>query len=278
MNTLDACPDIRLERLLLCTDGSEFSEGAIREAISIAKRCNSKLYVISVVEVNPELEVYAPGLAEKIEENTRTHLDDIKERAEKEGVTCEKIIHKGEKTYSYIVKETSRLEADLIIMGRHGRTGIKRLMMGSVTARVIGQTACNVLVVPRAAVFKCKKILIATDGSEFSEKAVHEALDIAAACESEVVIVSVASSDSEIKEAETFVQEARKTAEKKGLKVTTGIPVGTVYEIIIDVAEKENIDLIVVGSHGRTGLKRLLMGSVAERVIGYASCTVLVVK
>ncbi len=278
MNTLDTCPITRLERVLLCTDGSEFSEGAIREAISIAKRCNSKLYAISVVEVNPEFEAYAPGLAEKIEKDTRTHLNDIKERAEKEGVTCETITHKGEEPYRYIVKETSRIEADLIVMGRHGRTGINRLMMGSVTARVIGHTACNVLVVPRSAVFKRKKILIATDGSEFSDKALHNALDIATACESEVVIVSVASSESEVTEAEGFVREAREMAEKKGLKVTTGTPVGTVYEIIINVAEKENVDLIVVGSHGRTGLKRLLMGSVAERVIGHASCTVLVVK
>ncbi len=278
MNTLDSCPITRLERILLCTDGSEFSEGAIREAISIAKRCNSKLHVISVVEVNPELEAYAPGLVEKIEKDTRKHLEDIKERAEKEGVTCDTITHEGEEPYRYIVKETARLKADLIIMGRHGRTGINRLMMGSVTARVIGHADCNVLVVPRAAVFTCKKILIATDGSEFSEKAVHEALDIAAASKSEVVIVSVASGDSEVREAERFVREASEKADKKGIKVTTGIPVGTVYERIIDVAEKEKVDLIVVGSHGRTGLKRLLMGSVAERVIGHASCTVLVVK
>ncbi len=278
MNTLDACPITRLERVLLCTDGSEFSEGAIREAISIAKSCKSKLYVISVVEVNPEFEAYAPGLVEKIEKDTRKHLEAIKERAEKEGVTCETITHEGEEPYRYIVKESSRLKADLIVMGRRGRTGINRLMMGSVTARVIGHADCNVLVVPRAAVFTCKKILIATDGSEFSDKAVQEALDIAAASKSEVVIVSVASSDSEVREAEGFVREAGEKAEKKGIKVTTGTPVGTVYEKIIDVAEKENVDLIVVGSHGRTGLKRLLMGSVAERVIGHASCTVLVVK
>ncbi len=88
----------------------------------------------------------------------------------------------------------------------------------------------------------------------------------------------MASSESEVTEAERFVREASEMAEKKGLKVTTGTPVGTVYEIIINVAEKENVDLIVVGSHGRTGLKRLLMGSVAERVIGHTSCTVLVVK
>ncbi len=278
MDTLNTCPDTTFERILLCTDCSEYSEGAVREAISIAKSCKSKLYVISVVEANPEFEAYAPGLVEKIEKDTRRHLEGIKERAEKDGVTCETITHEGEDPYRYIVKEASGLKADLIVMGRHGRTGLKRLMMGSVTARVIGHSECNVLVVPRAAELTCRKILIATDGSEFSDKAVREALNIASACGSEVVIVSVASSDSEVREAEGFVREAGEKAEKKGLKVTTGTPVGTVYEKIIDVAEKEKVDLIIVGSHGRTGLKRLLMGSVAERVIGHAPCTVLVVK
>jgi len=280
MNTHhNECQAISLERLLLCTDGSEFSDGAIREAISIAKRCNSKLYVISVVEVNPELEAYAPKLVEKIERETREHLENIKKRAENEGVTCETIAHEGEEPYRYIVEEASRLKADLIVMGRHGRTGLGRLMMGSVTARVVGHAGCNVLIVPRSAVFGCKKILIATDGSEFSNKAVHNATDLAAACGGEVVIVSVAQSGAEIKDAEAAVKTAREIAEKKGVKKVSAVtPTGTAYDMIIDAAGRENVDLVVVGSHGRTGLRRLLMGSVAERVIGHAACTVLVVK
>ncbi len=278
MSTLDVCPVRRLERLLLCTDGSEFSNGAIREAIRLAKRCNSRLYAIAVVEVNPELETYAPGLVEKLERETRTHLEGVKERAEKEGVACETITHEGEEPYRYIVEEASRQKADLIIMGRRGRSGLKRLLMGSVTARVIGHAETDVLVVPRAAVLECRKILIATDGSGFGEKAVRDALEIAVTSGSEVVIVSVAPRESEISDAERFVQKAREMAEDRGIKAETRTPTGTAYEMIVDTAEKERADLIVVGSHGRTGLSRLLMGSVAERVIGHASCAVLVVK
>ncbi|NOZ25130.1 MAG: universal stress protein [Nitrospirae bacterium] len=270
---------MRIERLLLCTDGSEFSEGAIREAVRLAKRCNSRLYAVSVVEANPELETYAPALLEKTEKETRAHLEDVKARAEKEGVDCEIITHEGEEPYRYIVEEASRCKADLIVMGRRGRTGLSRLMMGSVTARVIGHAECNVLVVPRAAVFECRKILIATDGSEYSDRALHNALDLAAAYGSEVIIVSVAPDGSAIKDAEAIVERARETAAKKGIeKVATETPVGVAYEMITDAAGRNNIDLIVVGSHGRTGLKRLLMGSVAERVIGHAPCAVLVVK
>ena len=279
MNKPNECPAMRLDTLLLCTDGSEFSEGAIREAVRIAKRCNSTLYVVSVVEVNPEFEAYAPALIEKAEKETREHLEGVKARAEGEGLKCETIVHEGEEPYRYIVEEAERINAGTIVMGRRGRTGISRLMMGSVTARVIGHAGCNVLVVPRAAVFECRKILIATDGSEYSEKALGNAIDIAAAYGSEVVIVSVAAGAPEVKDAEALVKSAREAAEKRGIeRVSAVTPAGAAYEKIIEVAERENADLIVLGSHGRTGLRRLLMGSVAERVIGHASCAVLVVK
>ncbi len=278
MSKLNACPTPRLERLLLCTDGSEFSEGAVREAVSIAKSCKSRLHVISVVEVNPEFEAYAPGLVEKIEKDTRRFLEGIKERAEKEGVACDLIVHEGEEPYRYIVEEAAKLKADLIITGRRGRTGLEKLMMGSVTARVIGHSPCNVLVVPRAAVFGCRKILVATDGSEYSSAAVREACAMAKACDGEVLIVSVASDKAGLKEAESIAAAARESAAAEGLKVSSTAAEGPVHERIIDIAVKEKADLIVVGSHGRTGLKRLLMGSVAERVIGHAPGAVLVVK
>lgn len=78
------CPSTRLEKLLLSTDGSEFSEGAIREAVNFAKACSSKLFAVSVVETNPEYNALAPQLVEKAEKETRQYLESLKERASKE--------------------------------------------------------------------------------------------------------------------------------------------------------------------------------------------------
>jgi nucleotide-binding universal stress UspA family protein len=144
----ESCSIIGFERLLLATDGSESAEAAIQEAINIAKVCSSRLYVISVVEVNPEYEALAPNIVEKAETETKDHLAAIKKKAEKEGISCEIIAHQGEEPYRFIVDEAAKIKVDMIVMGSHGRTGIKRLMMGSVTSRVIGHAPCKVLVVP----------------------------------------------------------------------------------------------------------------------------------
>ena len=144
----ESCSMMGFEKLLLATDGSESAQAAIQEAINIAKVCSNKLFVISVVEVNPEYEALAPQVVEKAENEAREHLDSVKVRAEKEGITCETIAHQGEEPFNFIVDEAKIKKADMIIMGSHGRTGLKRLMMGSVTARVIGHAPCKVLVVP----------------------------------------------------------------------------------------------------------------------------------
>ncbi|HBG93428.1 MAG: hypothetical protein A2X54_07700 [Nitrospirae bacterium GWF2_44_13] len=292
-----ACSTAKLERLLVPTDGSEFSEGAVREAINLAKTCSSKLVAVAVIETNPEYETIAPQLIEKAEKETREHLESVKARALKAGVNCEIIAHQGEEPYRYIVEEAEKNKADMIIMGRRGRTGLKRLLMGSETARTIGHSPCNVLVVPRAARLEFKNILIATDGSKYSAAAASEAVSIAKRCDSELIVISVVPSESlspfdivhsemqkgliadeEFKVAEDNVRKVKGPAEKEGIKTTGLIYSGRPYEAIIEAAKEKKADLIVVGSHGKAALARLLMGSVTERVIGTAECAVLVVK
>ncbi len=144
-----SCSIMGFEKILLATDGSESVKAAIQEAINIAKVCSSRLYVLSVVEVNPEYEALAPNVVEKAETKTKRHVDLVKNRAKKEGISCETVVHQGEEPYRFIVDEAKKKKADMIVMGSHGRTGLRRLMMGSVTSRVIGHAPCKVLVVTR---------------------------------------------------------------------------------------------------------------------------------
>ena len=148
MGAAQACPIGGLGSILLATDGSTMSGSAVREALSLAKTCGSKLYVISVIEVNPEFEALAPGLVEKVEKETRKYVESVKTKALKEGIDCETVIHEGEEPYQNIVDEAAQKKVAMIIMGRHGRKGLERLMMGSVTAKVIGHSTCKVLVIP----------------------------------------------------------------------------------------------------------------------------------
>ncbi|MBI4848068.1 MAG: universal stress protein [Nitrospirae bacterium] len=292
-----SCPTVKIERLLLSTDGSEFGEGAIREAIKLAKTCSSKLFAIYVIETNPEYETIAPQLVEKAEKEARQHLEAVKAMASKEGVECEIIARQGEDPFKYIVEEAAKNKVSMIITGRRGRKGLKRLMMGSETAKIIGHAPCDVLVVPRAANIEFNRIIVATDGSKYSEAAVREAIGIAKRCGSTLIAISVVPSETaspfdivhtemmketivekELKMAECTIKDLKASSEKEGVSATGFIYSGKPYEAIINTAKEKKADLIVVGSHGRTGIDRLLMGSVTERVIGLSECAVLVVR
>jgi len=281
MSAYQVCPVAKMEKLLLSTDGSEFSEGALREAINMAKTCSSKLYVVSVA-VEPELTEFAESYplvaTEKLEMAVRQHLELVKERVEKEGLVCEIIQRRGPETYKYIIDEAAKNNVEMIIMGRRGRTGLMRLMMGSVTAKTIGHAPCKVMVVPRAARITFEKILVPTDGSIFSDLASREAISIAKRTKSSLIVLSVAKKDENLPVAEASVDMVKEVSKREGIKVEALTLKGEPYEVIVDTAEKKKAGFIVVGSHGRSGIERLLMGSVTERVIGHAGCPVLIVR
>jgi nucleotide-binding universal stress UspA family protein len=277
MNAL-VCPTTRMEKLMVATDGSKYSESAIREAINLAKICSSNLIAVSVVKTNLEFDSVLPQFVEKAEQDAIKHLESVKAQATKEGVNCITVVSFSEEPYEDIVRHASKNNVDMIIMGTHGKTEMKRLMMGSVTAKVIGHAPCNVLVLPLNAKVECKNVLIATDGSKYSDAAASEAIGIAKRCGSSLIVTSVASSDAEIASAKDNVSKVAEAAEKEGIKTAPVVTTGKPYEAIIETSKQEKADLIVVGSHGKTGLVRLLMGSVTERVIGHAEAAVLVVK
>jgi len=120
--------------------------------------------------------------------------------------------------------------------------------------------------------------LVATDGSEHSIAAASEALGIAQRCGSDIIAVSVAHSDIELKKAETNVGRIVEMAQKDGIPVAALTPVGKSYDVIVETAGGRAVDLIVMGTYGKTGLRKMLMGSTTEKVIGHAACAVLVVK
>jgi hypothetical protein len=147
-NKATTCPISGLKSILLATDGSRYSEKALREAVSLAKTCGTKLYVVSVIEINQEYAAMAPKVVEQLESESRELLDDVKACAEKEGIDAVMITHEGEEAWKFIIEDARAHNIDMIIMGTHGRTGLTRLLMGSVTQKVIGHAHCKVLVVP----------------------------------------------------------------------------------------------------------------------------------
>ncbi|MGO9612393.1 MAG: universal stress protein [Dissulfurispiraceae bacterium] len=277
MSSAQFCPLTKLEKLLLATDRSSFSEGAEREAVNIAKKCSSHLYVVSVMESNPEYETIGSNFFDREEEEIMRYLESFKKRATQEGITCEISLLHGESAFRTIVHEATEKGVDLIIIGRHGRTGLTKVLMGKVAANVIGSAPCKVLIVPKAARIEYRKILVATDGSVNSLAAATEAIGIAKRYECQIIAVSVMRSQIESEEAKTNVSKVVKMAQKEGMQVEALTPLGKPHEAIVETASGMGVDLIVMGKYGKTGLKKLFMGSATENVIGLSGCAILVV-
>lgn len=281
-------------RILLATDASEFSSGAEREALKYAKSSGGRLFYMLVMEFKPEFLALAPQLLEESEKDAIKHLENLKKIAKKENVDCEIILKEGQEPYKVIIEEADKKEADLIVMGRRGRTGLMRILMGSVTAKVVGHFKRNVLVVPRESDVNWKNILVATDGSEHGNAAVNEGLRYAKKYGGALKIVHVINvmanfqEESPVlipqlieditKKVKSDLDALKLRAEKEGVSAETFIKEDEPYRAIVDLAEELKSGVIILGSHGRTGIQRLLMGSVTERVIGHANCAVLVVK
>ncbi len=278
MSTTEFCPMKKIEKLLLATDLSEYSEGAVREAINLARKCTSELHAISVIEINPEYETFGTDVIEKEEKEVAAYFESLKTRALKEGVSCKTILREAGEPYRLIVEEAEKKKVDMIIIGRHGRKGMAKVLMGSVAAKVIGNAFCNVLVVPRAAVLEFRNILVATDGSEHANAAVSEALAIAKSSGSHVIALSSYFLDNELEEAKSNVNKVIKMAQDEGVAFEALTPRGKAYDAILETAGGRAVDLIVMGAYGKTGLRKFLMGSSTEKVVGLAGCAVMVVK
>ncbi len=269
-----------LRSVLLATDNSPHSEGAVREAIYVAKNCGAKLAVIQVLQVNPEFATEGLKFLEEMELMCRTHFDHIRELAAEENVEIVALCRRTDKPHEVILDEAKKREADVIVMGRRGWKGLKKLLLGSVTAKVIASAPCKVLVVPKDVVVKNDMVMLATDGSKYSEAAENEILSMAQRCTyiEKFMVLSVATAQDKLRIAEKNVQKVLKDAEDMGLKIEPLVLIGEPHKVIVQTSKERNVDLIVLGTHGRKGLKRFAIGSVSEEVIIHSPCAVLIAK
>jgi nucleotide-binding universal stress UspA family protein len=281
----------RYRKILVAIDGSESSKHALKESFKLAS--DEKCW-ITVVSVIPSYEgdlgaMWINNVKEAMAKPCELALSEAENIAKKERVLIKTVCEEGE-IYERIVDLADAENSDLIVMGRKGTAGLQRTLVGSVTARVIGHSQRDVLVVPNDTSIGWKSILFATDGSKFSEAATDKAIDFAKSYGSELNVITVVDVTEEfmarapgaledlVKKAKSMVEDVKKKANSKGIKAESIVREGDAYKAIINIAKKQKANAIIMGSHGRTGLKRLLMGSVTERVIGHAPCPVLVVK
>ncbi len=272
----DASPSV-----LLATDGSKASEAAVQAAIKLAATYKATLTATTMAVSNPEFDAVAPEAAAEAERKAREVLDRVVAKAKAAGVACATRLRRGAEPDKEIVAVAKEFNAELIVMGRRERGALSRKLLGDTTGKVIASAPCCVLVVPTGVAFEVRRVLVATDGSKTSEKALPMAAKLAHYFEAPITVVSVeVPSHSEERRAEVpgIVQRTVEWFERAKQACDGQVLKGEVPDEVIEAAERLGAGVIVLASHGRTGLGKVLVGGNTSRVLGKAECAVLVVR
>lgn len=278
-------------------DESEYSKAALAEAAQWIKIHGGTLSVVHAVFFDKEEFTILPSQMEKRFEIGAHICRQAKINLQTEfglNGSVESFVCEGEPP-DVIVETAQGRNADLIALGTLGRKGLNRFLMGSVTAQVILNSSCDVLIVKKPCT-KCSgsyhSLLVPFDGSESGKKALARACELSKLDGGEITVMYVipryeemmdffkteAITKSLFSEAAKIVDEAKKIASAQGVQIKATVLEGHAADKIMELAGKLKNDLIIMGTHGWRGMNKAIMGSTAERVIAYASCPLLVVR
>ena len=281
MNSYTPRPFGEVDTILLATDGTDYSEGAIQESIFFGQACNAKLIVLHVIKTDSEMAISAHAQLSEKKNKVMPHLERIQSMAKNEGIDCRIVVSGSFQPDKTIIDEAVKHKADVIIMGLCGKSGLKKFFIGSMTTKVIGHGFPKVLVVPRDFLNSGEDILLASDGSKFSELACAEAVSMSKSCTTliKMTVLSVAEREHDLSTAHANIDAIRSTFEKEGVKTdyTASAAVGRPSEVIVETAKANNSDMIIVGGYGLSGVSKMIMGSTTERIIAMTPCAVLIV-
>jgi nucleotide-binding universal stress UspA family protein len=288
-------------RILIALDGSAASDVSIQEAVSRPWPKNSEFALISAVD--PFFFVRSPLLLAEAKKSTEDSLAESAQKLKAAGwrTTTAVIV---ESPRHVIYKFAEDWKSDLILLGSRGRSTIERLLLGSTAQAVLRHAHCSVEIVrpPRSksdADSTAMKILMPTDGSACAERALQSIVTRPWPSGSQFKVVSCPEYPVMIGDYPFFIQEhlteiiktgedhARESIEKSisflqagGLAVQTEVtePRDTPANAILSASQNWQADLIVIGSHGRRGFDRMILGSVSESVAMHAHCSVELVR
>jgi nucleotide-binding universal stress UspA family protein len=202
--------------------------------------------------------------------------------------------HLGDVPAAHSIADRARsLGADLVVVGTHGHTGLKHVLLGSVAERTVEYAPCSVWTVKGAGAESPRTIVVGQDLSEAGAEALPTAAEWARGSGAKLHLVHALQipmpliAPYEVAIPEGIIEGARREAQQQleqaaksvtGVSVTTELASTPAHTALVDAATRLSAELIVTGSRGLTGLKHALLGSVAERTLRYAPCSVLTVR
>jgi nucleotide-binding universal stress UspA family protein len=301
-----------IKNILVPVDFSRLSRQAIEMAKDISHRFDAAVHLVHVHESYYPVGLTVPPFSVPAEAFLTYHQDTEKKLrielgllARKHGVPAENChLLSGTPAFHEVCTLAHELPADLIVMPTHAYKGMAHLMEGSTAERMVQHAPCPVWVArpsnekrirPAKAATRLDQILVPVDFSNCSLAALEYAIDFAERCASRLIVFHAvhlgyafttdgyamydmsAVIDSSRKEAEAQLRRFVALAKFRRVEFETVVRVGPPVSEVCAVAEERDVDLIITATHGRTGFKHLLVGSVAEQLVRYAPRPVLVV-
>ena len=296
--------------IMVPTDGSGFDREAIRVALRIGERTGAKIRLVRVLTTGSFFGVAAAseglaGAAEVVRSERDAALSELYALAaecrvaSKAEITVD--LHAGPVT-DVLEGYARRNDIDLIVISTHGRSGLTRLSLGSVTDSLIRHTTIPVLVVKSPASYlnpqvsgPFNRIVVPLDGSTLAEQILPRVLELAILEEAEITLLTIlvpqTYSQKEIADpslpwwekdislAQTYLSNVATRLRRRGVTVTTDIVIAeNVASAIGDFASREKADMIAIATHGRGGLARMIRGSVADAIMHSGRTSMLVFK
>ena len=298
---------VAIRRILCPTDFSDFSGRAQHHAIALARRHESEIVFAYVVPpmIPPAASLpfpVTPALDVRARQAAIDELGRFAKPARAAGIPTRLEVREGS-IAGNIVKLAESLPADLVVMGTHGLSGFERLMLGSVTEKVLRRASCPVLTVPRPAREAdhtphagFKNIVCPLDFADPAGRALRLALSLARENSARLYLLHVLEGWAEddardhshwtVPEYRRFLEKDAKERlhaavgpeDRKACVVEEVLEAGKPYVEILRLAAERASDLIVMGAHGRGPVDVMLFGSTAQHVVRAAACPVITVR
>lgn len=283
-------------RVLFCTDGSEISLNAFHNAAKyIEKAIVDPICIIDWTFLPTSMNIDTATYSKAYENIADSVLNNSEDLIYQKGFTMGDKIKNFGSPLEGILEQIEKERYDLIIMGSHGKKGIQK-WLGSVSRQVVSNTKVPVYISKKET--EGKKVLIAVDGSEQTLSSIKHAIKLLNLKGKELYLVSVKESPEYFPMEANFdknwlesiekqqklhaskaIQEAKVIFEEHGLEVQNEtILTGNSAQKIIEYADMEKIDLVIMGARIRTELSKLLLGSVSKRVLETTFSDVLIVS
>jgi nucleotide-binding universal stress UspA family protein len=284
------------DQILYPTDGSDGAAFAFDHVLDLAIHHDAKIHVLNVVDTTQNRLLQSRADVDTLEQVGDRIVHEAADEAQQRGVDVTTEVLRGE-PYRAIIDYAERHGFDLIVMPTHGRRGLERFLLGSTSERVVRRAGIPVLTIRPdddvSVAHPYQDILVPTDGSDCANQALAIGVDIADTEDAALHLLSAIAITALgvdirpdiqmelLKEsAQELLDEAATFAENAGVEsASKSVEYGpSIHQVILTYIEEHDIDLVVVGTHGRTGFDRYVLGSVTDYLIRTSPIPVLAVR